>query len=316
MEVLVILGLLTEEELEKYLKALGDMDGDDSLDMDNDHDVKMDPLLSLGVGEDKSILDAELLGPDGLLNVDLGDKNLLNLGGDGPLLNLGGKDKGLLGLGGVLRRRGDGLDRLADVDVITHSRLLRSRSTQGLDDLVDAQVGGKKDNHQAAIDLDVATHERRADKGLLDAQVGGEKNGNDAAIDLDILTHDGKNNGNGGSGSEVQDGNDNHHDPYYLSLYQPVCKKGFKKEHRDAAEHCHAQDANHCLAICHSRGALLTIEADAQVGDVANILLCAAVEFDNSESGDNCHYYVAPETEPCHDDQLEEKENCYTFVRN
>lgn len=305
MEILVILGLLTEEQLERYLKTIGELDEDESLDTGKDKDngkgkdknVKVDPLLSLGVGDDKSILDVELLGEDGLLDIDLLDNNLLNLGGDGPLLNLGGKDEGLLGLGGILKKRGDGLGRIADIDAL----------------------GPQDKGKPAPIDVDALTYAvplgRRQNKGLLDIQVGGEKEEDQAAIDLDLLTRP-KDKTKGGKGSDSGNGDDDNDDPHYLSIYQPVCKKAFKKGDRDHAHKCHAQDANHCLALCHSKGALLTLEADAEVGDIANIHVCAAVEFNNKSQGDNCHYFVAPEHEPCHDEQLEDNDDCYIFVRN
>lgn len=101
-----------------------------------------------------------------------------------------------------------------------------------------------------------------------------------------------------------------------LSHYQPICQKGFKKEHRDKAHHCQASDVNHCLAVCNAESALLTINADVKVGDLAEILLCVAIEFDQSAEGDNCHFFVAPEHEPCTDDHLEDSDECYTFFRN
>ena len=291
MELLVVLGLLTHEELESYLIITGQLKVGNHLSMDKDHSFKLDPLLSLELGDDGDILDLDVLGPDGLLNIDLGNKNLLNIGGHGPLIDLGGKGRGLLGLGGILRRHHDG-----------HHGHDGHDGHHDADRLVDVQVGGKKDHHKAVIDVDVATHSRRTHRPLADVQVGGEENDNNAVIDVDILTH--------------SKGNAHHHDDYYLSHYHPVCKKGFKAEYRDQAETAHAQDANHCLALCHAHGALLTLEAGVQVGDLANILLCAAIEFDNSAHSDNCRFFVAPEHESYVDDQLEERDNCYSFVRN
>ena len=190
------------------------MKEDDHIDLEDD-DVGLDPLLSLGVGDNDDILDLEVGGDKGLLNLDLlGREGFLNIGGNGN--------------GNVIPRPGNG--------------------------------NGKGNNGKG-------------------------------------------NNGKGNNGG-------------YLSHYQPLCNKGFKKPHSDHAKKCHAKDVNHCLAICHSQSALLTIQADAKVGDIANIQLCAAIEFNSSEGGDNCRYFVAPETEPCHDEQLEENEHCTTFVRN
>merc|ERR1712000_709358 len=102
----------------------------------NDDDVKMDPILDL-----------EVAGEDGLLDLDLlGKESLLNLGGDGPLLDLGGEGKGLLGLGGILRRSAKyGNQRL--LDVATHSK----RQDNGL---LDLQVGGYQDDKESTIDVD------------------------------------------------------------------------------------------------------------------------------------------------------------------
>jgi len=272
LELLVVLELLTEKELEDYLKKCGEMEEDDSLEMDDDN-VLVDPLLSLGVGEDDSLLNLDVGGEDGLLNLDLlGEDGLLNIDG---LLNLN------------LRRRGNsGNDRLLDVD-----------------------VGGKKDKNQADIDVDVLTHEKRTGKdGLLDLQVGGYADEDESTIDVDLLTKPRPSNGNGGN-------KPGHSHGHHLSHYQPMCGKAIKpKPGRDHTDSCHARDVNHCLAICHSKSALLTLEAN--VADI--ILICAAIQFDDhkSDSEDNCHFFSAPEHQPCEEDEMEDKDDCYTFVRN
>lgn len=251
--LLVGLDLLTEAELETYLQTIGELDVDARLNLGEDHHCKVDPLLSLDVGSQSRILDADL-DLDGLLTLDLGNKNLLNIGGN------------------------------------------------GLSSLLDVNVGGKRGNGKAAINVDVASHSRRSSKQLADVDILGEKDNQDAAIDVDILTH--------------RKGNKSHHDDYLLSLYTPSCQTGFKKVHHDHAEKCRTKNANHCLARCHSDAALLTLQADVQADDLANILLCAAVEFNDSTDGDNCHYFVAPKHEPIHHDQLEVKVDSYIFVRN
>ncbi|KAI6784633.1 uncharacterized protein J7T54_006678 [Emericellopsis cladophorae] len=276
LELLVVLELLTEKELEDYLKKCGEMEEDDSLNTDEDN-VMVDPLLSLGVGEDDSLLNLDVGGEDGLLNLDL-------LGEDG-LLNLN------------LRRRGNsGNERLLDVD-----------------------VGGKKDADQADIDVDVLTHEKRqllGKDGLLDLQVGGYADDDESTIDVDLLTKPRPSNGNGnGNGNNNGGQKPGHSHGHHLSHYQPMCGKAIKpKPGRDHTDSCHARDVNHCLAICHSRSALLTLEAN--VADI--ILICAAIQFDDhkSDSEDNCHFFSAPEHQPCEEDEMEDKDDCYTFVRN
>ncbi|CAM1504827.1 Fc.00g024180.m01.CDS01 [Cosmosporella sp. VM-42] len=310
IELLVLLGLLSKEDLEKYLRTCGKLGEHDTINPEKD-DVGVDPLLGLDIGKDGGLLDLDVGGDGGLLNLDVGKKGdgkeplaNLNIGGEDGLLSLdvGGKKDGLLNL--HLRRSNP--NRLLDID-----------------------VGGKKDKDEAAIDVDVLTHSRRADKGLLDVDVGGEKDDDESTIDLDILTHgknnaankggkgNGRGNGNGGNGNGSNGGNKNR--DQYLSHYQPICKKAFKPEHRDRASTHHAADVNHCLAICHQESALVTLRADVKVGDVAKILVCAAIEFDQhaqDNNNNNCRYIIAPENEPCEDDYLEHNENCYTFVRN
>lgn len=259
LEILVVLGLLSEVQLEAYLKLIGLIGPDDCLDMGNDDSVKVDPLLSLDVD---GLLSLDVLGPDGLLDLNVADLIKVNLG-----------------------RRGEG--ELIDLDILT-----------------------SQDKKTAPIDIDIATYKKKHQRrgGLLDVDILGPKDKDKAAIDIDLLTTDKKKN--------KPSHPPKHADPYFLSHYQPICKKAFKKEHRKKATGCHAQDANHCLAICHSQAALLSVDADVKIGDIANIQLCAAIEFDNSDAGDNCRYYVAPETEPCQDDQLEDSDSCYTFFRN
>jgi hypothetical protein len=229
-----------------------------------------------------------------------------------------------------------------DVDVITHSRLLRraackecgngnngngwgnrpwghsgwEKPSKPTDKLLDVDLIGEKDKNEALIDVDVLTHSRRGTDKLLDVDVIGEKDKKEALIDVDVLTTSPKDRNNVIVPGRPQPGHPGHYTGGFLTHYQPICKKGFRTGHRDNAEKCHARDVNHCLAICHSRAALLTIEAGVKAGDLANALLCAAVEFDKSVDGENCRYFVAPESKPCHDDELVENENSVSFIRN
>lgn len=236
-----------------------------------------------------------------------------------------------------------------DVDVITHSRLLRRAACKECDKgnkgnngngngngwgnrpwghsgwekpskptnkLIDVDLIGEKDKNEALIDVDVLTHSRRGTDKLLDIDILGEKDKKEALIDVDVLTTSPKDRNNVIVPGRPQPGQPGHYTGGFLTHYQPICKKGFRTGHRDNAEKCHARDVNHCLAICHSRAALLTIEAGVKPGDLANVLLCAAVEFDKSVDGDSCRYFVAPESKPCHDDELVENENCVSFIRN
>lgn len=223
LELLVVIGLLTEKELEDYCKTTGAIGQHDCVKVD-ECDVKMDPLLSVTIGDKKdSILNLDLLSDDGLLSLDV--------------LSGGCGKKGLL-----------------DLDIL-----------------------GEKDKQESVIDIDILTHESHDDKSECHSHKKHD----------DMMSH-----------------------------YQPICKKTFKKEKRDKAHHCQANDVNHCLAICNAESALLTINADVQVGDVADIMLCAAIEFDESQNEDNCHFFVAPEHEPCSEDDLEDSDDCYTFFRN
>jgi len=358
-QLLILLGLLTKEELEKYLRTTGAITDDEALDLIDGEwakNVKLDPLLSVTVGdEEDNILDLAVDDEDGLVTLDLlGQENVLIIGDKkgngilGGLLNL----DGLVGPDGLLGGGGGGLvGRSAHYPHYPHYP-----NHNGRKKLLDVDVGGQKDpaGEEATIDVDAFTHPRmfRRQGRLLDLDVGGERDEDQADIDVDLFTHGpDKNHGgiipggiipggnNGGivpggiipggiipGGNNGNNGNCNNNGhckpttrPHYPSLithYQPICSKGFRKTHRDGAEKCHAEDVNHCLAICHSKSALVTIDADVQVGDVANIQLCAAIVFDKSADGDNCHYFVAPETEPCHEEELEEDENCVAFIRN
>ena len=100
-----------------------------------------------------------------------------------------------------------------------------------------------------------------------------------------------------------------------LSHFQPVCGKTIKKEQKDKMKHRKAVDVNHCLAYCHADAALLTVNANVQVGDLAHIHVCAAILFNESDA-DNCHYWAGREDQPFGDDLLEDGEGCTTFLRN
>lgn len=405
LELLVLLGLLTEEQLEEYMKTTGQIGEGDKVYVEDD-EVTVDPLLSVQLGDNGDILNLELLGEDGLLNLDLlNDLKKRNYGSgygsdsgshydngddeyyeDGSNSNGGGIDQ-LIDID-ALGQTDKGKPALIDVDLLNHDR--RSYSDQ----LLNLQVGGKdKGGKPAIIDIKALTNpSKRADRPLLDLDALGEAKDNNALIDVDLLTEllggdksgsgssspsgstggspsgsgsgsggdrplldldalgDAKDNnalidvdlltnllgGDKGKGSESDSGvspvspvrppvkkpckacsskglqkRDN-----YITHYQPICGKGFKKEHRDASDACHATDVNHCLSLCQSKAALATINAKVAVGDIANIQVCAAIEFNSNEAGDNCHYITGPETEPCHDDQLEPVEDCTAFVRN
>lgn len=197
-----------------------------------------------------------------------------------------------------------GVDPLLSLNVGKDGSLV-DLDVAGEDGLVNLDVGKSKDGKNSLINLDLLGKNgllnlnigRRSTDGLLDVDVGGEKDEDEAAIDVDILTHDKK------TGQ-------------YLTHYQPICKKTFKKEYMDGAHCKHAEDVNHCLAICQAEGALATIQADVKVGDVANIQVCAAIVFTENTDGDNCHYVVAPEDNPCEEDYLEDNDYGYSFVRN
>ncbi|KAM5379354.1 hypothetical protein ACJZ2D_004052 [Fusarium nematophilum] len=264
IQILILLGLLSRDDLERYLHTTGDLPEDETLDED-DEEMSVDPLLGLDVGVDGSIADLDVGGDKGLLNLDL----LKDKDGKGPLANLN-----LLGPDGLLK-----LD-------LNGKPLINLRRRGGR--LADVDVGGKKDKDQAQIDVDVLTHERRGQR-LADVDVGGKKDKDQAHIDVDkdLSSH-----------------------------YQPICSKGFKQQYVHRTSKQHAYDVNHCLAICQAQGAILTLKADAKVGDVAHIFVCAAVEFDQNAADGNCHYMISPETEPCEEEYLEEKDDCYTFVRN
>ena len=253
----ILLGLLTEEELENYLQHTGTLPPNGQLPYGNGNggsgsgsgpqSVQMNPLLSLTAGGNGELANLNLGGQNGLLNLDVG-KN-------GKLLTL---------------------------------------------DL----------NGQPLINL-----RRRADK-LANVQVGGQPQ-NDADINVNLLTSGSSQNGGSGSGSggsgSGSGGNGGYTDNngHYLSYYQPICQRGFNPQHRSQAQNCHANDVNHCLAVCHSQAALQTVN-----GQTAEVLVCSAIEFDQSTTDTNCIYFVAPESEPCQESQLETNENCYTFFRN
>ncbi|KAH6991271.1 hypothetical protein BKA56DRAFT_574143 [Ilyonectria sp. MPI-CAGE-AT-0026] len=116
-------------------------------------------------------------------------------------------------------------------------------------------------------------------------------------------------NGNGSGHGYPRDNKD------MVSHYQPMCNKGFKKEHLSKCHKEQATDVNHCIAICQAKSAHLTLAANVKVGDVANILICVAVEFNQKSQDGNCNYMVAPENKPCKESYLEEKKDCYTFMR-
>ncbi|KAI5459116.1 hypothetical protein BGZ63DRAFT_455942 [Mariannaea sp. PMI_226] len=118
------------------------------------------------------------------------------------------------------------------------------------------------------------------------------------------------------SGSNGNNGYESSSKQHYNTHYQPLCNMGLKKEYLKDCEKEHAHDVNHCLAICQARGALLTLDANVKVSDIAHIHVCLAVEFDEKAQDGNCRYLVGPETKPCEHSHLEHKDDCYAFIRN
>ncbi|KFA69732.1 hypothetical protein S40285_08115 [Stachybotrys chlorohalonatus IBT 40285] len=103
---------------------------------------------------------------------------------------------------------------------------------------------------------------------------------------------------------------------HLMSHYQPLCGRGFKPERLQMATSTHADDVNQCLAQCHAHAARATISAGAHTGETQRIQVCAAIEFNQARQADNCHFFTGPESQPCHDDELMDSEDSYTFFRN
>ncbi|KAH7156711.1 hypothetical protein EDB81DRAFT_945127 [Dactylonectria macrodidyma] len=247
IQILILLGLLTTDELNEYLYKTGDLQPGQSIIDSGDGKVSVDPLLSLSVGDN-------------------GDITKLTVGGD-SLLSLD-----LLGLG---KRT----NRLLDVD-----------------------VGGESDKKPAAIDVDVLTHPP--------AGRNGRPKGTGRILGLDVDLSSLGNGPKSGSGYHTRSGKE------VFTHYQPICSKGFKQKHLKKCHKEQATDVNHCLAACQAKGALLTLAADVRVGDVANIQVCVAVEFNQKAQDGNCRYLVAPENKPYKESYLEPKDDSYTFIRN
>ncbi|KAH7122180.1 hypothetical protein B0J13DRAFT_456363 [Dactylonectria estremocensis] len=245
IQTLILLGLLTTEELNEYLYKTGDLQQGQSILDAGDGEVNVNPLLSLSVGEN-------------------GDIAKLNVGGEN-LLSLS-----------LLGKRAN---RLLDID-----------------------VGGEINKDPAAIDVDVLTHPPTGRNGRPSGT------GRILGVDVDLSGL--------GNGHKTSSGYHTRGSKEVFTHYQPICSKGLKQEHLSKCHTEQATDVNHCLAICQAKGTLLTLAADVKVGDVANIQVCIAVEFNQRAQGGNCRYLVAPENKPCKESYLEPKEDCYTFIRN
>ncbi|KAI9170859.1 Replicase polyprotein [Paramyrothecium foliicola] len=278
------------------------------------------PLINAKVGGKES-------NPPGrLLNVDVAtesDKRSVasvlprgknGKGKEGPLINakVGGKESNPPG-------------RLVNVDVATESD---KRSTT-----VRRGKGGKKNNNKGpAINAKVGGKEPKAKGTLLNVEVATESRDKRNVLSVAARGNNGKNSEGpvinakvGGKepkqkgrllNAEVATESRDKRDvanlarrDHVLSHYQPLCKKGFKKERHDEAHHDHADDVNKCLGLCHAKAARETHRG-------SEVIVCAAVEFTKSHDGDNCFYFVAPESKPCHDDELEDNEDSTCFYRN